>query len=348
MAQIRVTLVHSVFGSLSTSIGTTAVIGLGTLLHYQGGISSYQLVILLFLTGECMRPVGEFAKAFHHGYGGMLALEAVNEFLDAKQDVATALPTSTSKDVAISPQPDIEISKLTVAYPQANSVALRDISLSIPYGMHIAIVGSSGAGKTTLANVLMGLVSLREGRVTIGGVEQEAIPPAQLRNLIAYVPQDTYLFHGSIRDNLLIAREGADDATLSAALRTARANEFVASLPQGIDTVIGERGARLSGGQRQRLAIARAVLRDAPIIILDEATASVDIDNEDAIHAALEDLTQGRTVIVIAHRLSAVAHCDVLALIRDGCLIDLGSHDELRRRQPFYRTMFGADELETT
>ena len=206
---------------------------------------------------------------------------------------------------------------------------LAGVSFTAAAGQSLAIVGSSGAGKTTIASLLLRFYDPSSGRIRIGGTDIAALDPDAVRELIAVVPQDAFLFHASIRDNLAIASRDADDGRLRQALAAAGADAFVTALPDGLGTVVGERGLRLSGGQRQRIAIARALLKDAPVLILDEATSSVDVAAESSILAALEPLRRGRTTLLIAHRLSTVRDADQILVLDHGRIAEAGSHQQL-------------------
>jgi ABC-type multidrug transport system fused ATPase/permease subunit len=206
---------------------------------------------------------------------------------------------------------------------------LDDVAFEVPAGATVAVVGPSGSGKTTLVSLLVRFVDPDRGAVRIGGRDLRELPVQQVRAMIALVAQDTYLFSGTVRENLLVARAGAAQEDLEAAARVAGLHDAVFALPDGYDTVLGERGSGLSGGQRQRLAIARAVLADAPILVLDEATASVDASTEAAIQAALDQVTAGRTTLVIAHRLSTIRHADRIVVLDGGRVAEIGGHDEL-------------------
>jgi ABC-type multidrug transport system fused ATPase/permease subunit len=205
-------------------------------------------------------------------------------------------------------------------------------------------VGRSGAGKTTVVSLLLRFFDPQGGRVLVGGVDVRDLSLDALRSMVAVVSQDTYLFHGTVRHNLQLGRPEADDAALEAAARAANAHDFIAALPLGYDTVVGERGMRLSGGERQRIAIARALLRDAPILVLDEATSSIDAANESEIHAALDRLTAGRTTLVIAHRLSTVRGADRIVLLDAGRAVEDGAHDALLAARGPYAQLVAAQE----
>ncbi|HSB41939.1 MAG TPA: ABC transporter ATP-binding protein [Methylomirabilota bacterium] len=217
-------------------------------------------------------------------------------------------------------------------YPEAEDWALRDVSLTVRKGELVAFVGMSGAGKTTLMELLPRFHDVSAGRITLDGHDLRTVTVGSLRALIGIVTQDTFLFHDSIEYNIAYGRPGATRAEIERAARLAQAHDFIAALPEGYATSVGERGVKLSGGQAQRLAIARAFLKDPPILILDEATSDLDAESEFLVQQALSELMKGRTVLVIAHRLATVKHADRVAVIHAGRIAELGTHDELMAR----------------
>ena len=225
----------------------------------------------------------------------------------------------------------IDFEHLGFAYPDAQpgDVVFRDLSLHIPAGQRVGLVGRSGSGKTTLTKLLLRLDDVQRGRVLVDGQDVSRCTQQSLRRQVAYVPQEALLFHRSIRENIAYGRPGATEAEVRRAAEQANAWEFVSRLPQGLDTMVGERGVKLSGGQRQRVAIARAILADAPILVLDEATSALDSESEALVQGALENLMRGRTAIVVAHRLSTVASLDRIVVLADGRVVEDGTHAEL-------------------
>ncbi len=239
-------------------------------------------------------------------------------------------------------QADIRFIDVSFAYRERSEPALSGFSLRVAPGERVALVGRSGSGKTTVVSLLLRFFELDEGRILVGGRDIRDLALSQLRALVSVVAQDTYLFHGSVRDNLLVGRADADDHAIEAAARAARAHEFIRELPNGYDTVIGERGLKLSGGERQRIAIARALLKDAPILVLDEPTSSVDAANEAEIQHALDRLSRGRATLVIAHRLSTVRDADRILVLGAGRVLEEGSHQSLFDAQGAYAQLVAA------
>jgi ATP-binding cassette, subfamily B, bacterial len=233
----------------------------------------------------------------------------------------------------------VELRAMTFGYTPARRL-FDGLSLTIPPGTKMGFVGHSGGGKTTLTRLLLRFADLDAGQILIGGQPIDQVPQAALRRAIAYVPQDPSMFHRSIADNIRFGRQSATDEEVRRAARLAHAAEFIDALPDGYDTLVGERGVKLSGGQRQRVAIARAILKDAPILILDEATSALDSESEAYIQDALWTLMQGRTAIVIAHRLSTVRRMDELVVLERGAVVERGSHDALLARRGVYAALW--------
>jgi len=299
-----------------------------------------ELFTILLLARECFRPLHDLQTAYHQSYNSLPASREIFALLDtAPEVVEAAAPVPVA---SIKHPPGLRFEDISFGYAERSERALDGFSLSVAPGERVALVGRSGAGKTTIVSLLLRFFELEHGRILIGGRDIRELALTELRGLVGVVAQDTYLFHGSVRDNLLLGRADASAEQLEAAARAARAHEFICALPDGYDTVVGERGLKLSGGERQRIAIARALLKDAPILVLDEPTSSVDAANEAEIQRALDELTRGRTTLLIAHRLSTVRDADRIVVLDRGRVLEAGAHHSLLERQGAYAELVAA------
>jgi ATP-binding cassette, subfamily C, bacterial CydD len=324
MSTLAVSLFRSGFTTAVALGGLATVIIMNSIRRGAGAIELSTLFVTLFLAREVFRPLEQLTKAVHAAWSAEAASGPVAEILRARALVAD--PAVPARAGAYS---DVEFENVTFTYPQSNAPALKSVSFCVKAGQTVAIVGPSGAGKSTVAGLLQRFFDPAAGEIKVGAQDIRTLSLADLRQKIAIVSQETYLFHGTIAQNLRLARPGASMTEIRAAAKAANIEDFIESLPMGYETQVGERAAQLSGGQRQRLAIARALLKNAPILILDEATSSVDTANEKAIQASLEKLTSSRTTVVIAHRLSTIRNADRIIVLDEGQVIEQGTHRAL-------------------
>ncbi len=322
---------------LGTAFGAAAALALGVWRVRTGAMSLEALLIVLMAGTEIFRPLRDLRAVLHQGMTGQAAAAGIHALMEAPVS-APAAPERPEPAETLTPS--IAFETVRFAYPGARRPALERLSFAIEAGERVGIVGPSGSGKSTVVRLLLRLHDPDSGTLRIGGRDLRALDPDGVRGLIAVVTQDTTLFHGTVEENLRLGRPDARDADLAAAARAANAHDFILALPDGYATVIGERGMRLSGGQHQRLSIARALLRDAPILVLDEALSSVDAENEAEIQQALDRLMAGRTTLILAHRLSSVIGADRILVLEDGAVCDSGTHAALIARDgPYARLM---------
>jgi ATP-binding cassette, subfamily B, bacterial len=334
------------------AIGAAAALALGVWRVSNGLMTIEALLIVLMAGTEVFRPLRDLRGVLHQGMVGQSAAAGIHALLAAEPLVPPGPRASRPQDAAgtaavpVGRSPAIAFDDVHFAYPGGRQAAHDGLTFTVAAGEKIGIVGPSGSGKSSVARLLLRLFDPQSGTVRVSGQDIRRLDPEALRRLMAIVHQDTYLFHGTVEENLRLGKPEATPAELEAAARDANAHEFIRQLPHGYQTVIGERGVNLSGGQRQRLAIARALLRDAPILILDEALSSVDAENEAVIQQAIDRLSQGRTTLVLAHRLSSVIGADRILVLDQGRIVESGRHAELIRRDGPYRRLMGAQAQE--
>ena len=321
------------FVHFASALGVVVVIFFGGRLALGGELPIEDLVAFFLYLELFYQPVRHLSHAWEAIQEAFAGAERVCELLSEEPDVFD-LPGA--QEYPGRAQGAIRLEKISFSYLKDRPV-LRNIDLEIPAASVVALVGPTGVGKTTLASLVPRFYDVNEGRITLDGHDIRDLTLESLRRQISIVLQDVFLFHGTVRDNILFGRPGAGEVDMREAAQVANAVEFIEKLPDGYDTVIGERGVKLSGGQKQRLAIARAVLKDAPILILDEATSSVDTETERLIQQALERLMAGRTTLMIAHRLSTIRNADQIVVLQDEGIAEQGSHEELMAIDGIYR-----------
>jgi ATP-binding cassette, subfamily B, bacterial len=323
------------FTDLGTAMGSAAALALGAWRVRHGAMSLEALLIVLMAGTEIFRPLRDLRGVLHQGLNGQAAATGINALLDTP----VTAPTGNSYPKL---GPEVVFDAVAFAYPGGRRAAHTGLTFQVGAGERVGIVGPSGSGKTTIVRLLTRLYQPQSGSIRIGGRDLRELDTTQVRGMIAVVSQDTYLFDGSVEENLRLGRPEATHAELVAAATAANAHAFISALPNGYQTVIGERGTQLSGGQRQRLSIARALLRDSPILVLDEALSSVDTQNEAIIQQALDRVMYGRTTLILAHRLSSVIGADRILVLNDGVVVQSGHHQDLIQRDGPYRALMSA------
>ena len=316
-------------------IGFVATLLLGGLEAVNGRLPVGTYSIMVLLTQRLLWPLTRLGQTLDLYQRSMASTNRVINLLDTPITIHTGNKPLYVESV----KGELELQNVTFAY-QENFPVIQNIYLKIPAGKTIGIVGSTGSGKSTIGKLLLRFYEVKTGKITLDGIEINQINLQDLRRAIGLVSQDIFLFHGTVAENI---RYGSFDATFSeiiAAAKIAEADNFINKLPQGYDTIVGERGQKLSGGQRQRIALARAVLKNPPILILDEATSAVDNETEAAIQKSLEKITQNRTTIVIAHRLSTIRNADCIYVMEHGKIVEFGRHEELLEKSGIYASLW--------
>ncbi len=316
-------------------VGFVATLIYGGKLTLNGELNAGAYSVLVFLTQRLLWPLTRLAETIDLYERAMASTRRILNLIEVPIQTRggeTSLPIEKVKG-------DLAFENVHFSYSDGTSV-LNDISLRVKEGETIAVVGQTGSGKSTLMKLLLRFYSPKSGRIRLDGVDISEIKTADLRAAFGLVSQDVFLFHGTVAENIAYGRPGADQSDIEAAAKAAEAHEFILQLPQGYDTIVGERGQKLSGGQRQRVSIARAVLKDPPVLILDEATSAVDNETEAAIQRSMQVITQGRTTLVVAHRLSTIVNADRIYVLEAGQIQESGNHQELLQKNGLYAALW--------
>jgi len=342
--------------TLIASLATALVLGIGGYLVVSQSLTIGTLLALVALLAQVYGPLTALSNVRVDVMTALVSFERVFEVMDLKPlvteiEIPHLLPAGRLS---------IEIQNVCFAYPSASEVGVRslelplamyadneealpvidDVSITVPAGTMCAVVGPSGVGKSTLSSLLTRLYDPQSGQIRVGGIDVRELSLQSLSDNVGVVTQDSHMFHTTVRENMLYAKSDATDAEIVAALQQAKLGDLLAQLPQGLDTVVGDRGHRLSGGEKQRMAIARLLLRSPRIVVLDEATAHLDAENEAQIAAAFDTVLENRTSVVIAHRLSTVKHADMIVVMDKGRVVERGTHDELLQRKGLYSELY--------
>jgi thiol reductant ABC exporter CydC subunit len=343
----RISGLHGALTGLLMNLATLVLLVVAIPLVRDTALDGVYLAVLVLAVMSSFEAVLPLPRAFQYLETSLEAARRLFEIVDARPPVdrpdwqPAASPARTPPHPG-GPHPEppgyhLQVADLSFRYGPAEPLALDGVTFELPQGGSMAVVGPSGAGKTTLVRLLLRFWHPSSGQILLGGQDLRAYAPNHLRRHVAVVSQDTYLFNTSIRENLLLARPGARESQLVAAARQARIHDFVQSLPQGYDTFVGEQGLRLSGGQRQRLAIARAILKDAPFLLLDEPTANLDALTARQVMAALQQVMAGRTSLLISHHLLGLEAVDLIVVLRAGRIVERGRHHDLIQMGGYYR-----------
>lgn len=340
-AYVRVNACASAAYAILVSAGIIAVLVETALLSEAGVISVIFLPITVILSAGALgsiKDVIEVSKQLS------LTLAGARRFFDVMDDIPAVTDKETNKSI-LSAQPSLEVNNIWFRYSKTDPYVLKGVNFSLPSGSITAVVGITGAGKTTLAHLLMRFWDPEEGVITFDGHDLKDLKLIDIRKAISVVTQDIFLFNASIKENIRIGKADATDMEVERAARFSRIHEFIEILPDGYNTIVGERGIRLSGGERQRIAIARAILKNAPVLILDEATSNLDTITEMQIRETIQELMKGRTVFMIAHRLCTVVHADKILVLNNGEISEHGTHQELINSNGLYAAMVSAQEI---
>ena len=342
VAYTRISTLLNIFVTLFVESVICIVLGYGSYLVYEGTFTAGQLMEFLGYFNSVVWPVMAITELIEMSSRGKASLKRVSDLLDAKPDVQD----KDGAEIVESVSGDVEFKNLTFRYPDADYDALSEVTFTIRHGENVGIVGKTGSGKTTIADLILRCYNVPEGTLFIDGKDVNDVTVKSLRNFCAYVPQDNFLFSDTIANNIAFASDGNDINDVVNAAKLSDIDGNIQGFSQGYETVLGERGVTVSGGQKQRISIARALMKNASILILDDSVSAVDTDTEKKILTNLKQTRQGKTTILIAHRISTVQNLDKIIYLDNGKVLDVGTHDELLKRSKDYQTMVALQALE--
>ncbi len=344
MSQMRVTMLENVVLQFFAGLGSAVSVAIAAWQCARGNMAAVNLVYALFLIGACFGPMTMLINAWHFGYRGVVASYTIVEMLSEPVRMSLTQHASPRAEPVVSEAftGNIRFDGVTFAYNEEDGDVLRSVDFTIPNKTTTALVGPSGSGKSTAAHLLAGFYPLERGHIRVGELTLNGDTVSEIQDQISAVWQDCRLFYGTVRENIMVGKPGASQEEVEEAAKEASIHDFILSLPEGYATLLGERGLRFSGGERQRIALARAFLRNSPVLILDEATSSLDRRNEREIQRSLQKLSKGKTCLVIAHRLATIQSADNIILLDRGRIADMGTHEQLIASSAAYRALMGS------